>query len=596
MKKKWKQICTSIITLATVFSAFPVSQVKASEKDYFTDGKGKVGTVINIDNNRNEQSRFEEGWLTVESETAYCIDINTDFQTGYKTRYDATTKMTANQISDVALSLEYVKQYTKSHGELSDKQVYLLEQCLLWRVLSEHLNWNSYNVRADYSIIPEAIQSQGYAEAKAFAKENRNCYNSYGYIYVGKGQDLGQFWTELAVGNAKLQKLSSNVNITDNNDNYSIAGATYGVYTDEGCQNKIATLTTDRDGNSQTIEVKANTVYIKEQTAPKGFQLDKTVYPLTIKAGETATLNVSDSPMVTDTLVELFKIDTETGKAIAQGNASLEGAEFVWNYYDGYYTKETLPEEATHTWTTKTIAEKDSKGVNHYVTKLADKYKVSGDKFYTQNGKNCLPLGTITVLKQKAPNGYLLENAYMQANGSTEQIKGVYVAQVTEDGELAVLVGSNQFSVSDMVVRGGVKIQKRDLETKDTKVQGSGSFKDTEFTITSLNDNPVLVDGKSYNKNEVVKTIHADIEGLASTSIDTLPYGKYQLNESKPVNSYLLEGIVTRDFEIKENGKIVDLTDIDNSIYNQVKHGDIEGVKVSARTHKRLADIPFKTF
>ena len=30
-----------------------------------------------------------------------------------------------------------------------------------------------------------------------------------------------------------------------------------------------------------------------------------------------------------------------------------------------------------------------------------------------------------------------------------EQIKGLYVTQITEDGDLAVLSGSNQFSVSD---------------------------------------------------------------------------------------------------------------------------------------------------
>ena len=93
----------------------------------------------------------------------------------------------------------------------------------------------------------------------------------------------------------------------------------------------------------------------------------------------------------------------------------------------------------------------------------------------------------------------------MQAAGSSEQIKGVYVAQITEDGELAALNGSNQYSVSDKVIRGGVKIQKRDLETKDTKAQGGATLKDTAFEIISLNDNAVLVDGKLYNKNEVVK-------------------------------------------------------------------------------------------
>lgn len=95
--------------------------------------------------------------------------------------------------------------------------------------------------------------------------------------------------------------------------------------------------------------------------------------------------------------------------------------------------------------------------------------------------------------EQTAPTGYLLEGAYMQTKHSSEQITGLYVAQITEDGELAVLSGSNQYSVSDKVIHGGVKIQKRDLETKGTKAQGGATLKDTAFTITTLNDNPVLV-------------------------------------------------------------------------------------------------------
>ena len=64
-------------------------------------------------------STFNEGHLTVEGEDAYCIDINTDFKNGYKTRADASTRMSADQISDVALSIEYVKQYTDSHNGIS---------------------------------------------------------------------------------------------------------------------------------------------------------------------------------------------------------------------------------------------------------------------------------------------------------------------------------------------------------------------------------------------------------------------------------------------------------------------------------------------
>ncbi|MGM0209057.1 hypothetical protein IGI96_003581 [Enterococcus sp. DIV0421] len=198
-------------------------------------------------------------------------------------------------------------------------------------------------------------------------------------------------------------KTSSNASISDGNGLYSIAGATYDVYSDKDCTKQLATLTTDNSGNTDTVEVKAGTVYIKELSAPAGYKVDSTVYSLNVEAGKTATLNVSDTPKVTDTLIELFKIDMETQKDDPQGNASLEGAEFTWKFYAGHYTADNLPSEPTKTWVTKTIAEKDSDGTIHYVSRLSDEYKVSGDSFYTQDGKNVLPLGTLTVEETKAP-------------------------------------------------------------------------------------------------------------------------------------------------------------------------------------------------
>ena len=580
--------------LATVFTALPTTAVHAAETQYWTESEERVGIVERVENNGSISETFNKGHMTVEGEDAYCIDINTGFKNGYKTRSDASTRMSAEQIEDVALSLEYVKQYTKNHSGISSQHAYLLRQLVVWQRLSVHLGWSCDNVRASYDEISKSVQDEVFAGAKAFVRENKGRYDCYGYIYTGEGQNLGQFFAELAVGNGKIQKSSSNTTVTNGNDCYSLSGATYGVYSDKGCTKSVATLATNANGNTDIVELRAATYYVKETKAPKGFQLDKNVYTMTVKAGETTTLKVSDTPKVTDTLVELFKIDMETSKATPQGNASLEGAEFVWKYYDGYYTKDNLPSEPTRTWTTKTIAEKDSNNEVHYITRLADSYKVSGDSFYTQNGTICLPLGTITVEEKAAPNGYLLEGAYMQAAGSSEQIKGVYVAQITEDGELAALSGSNQYSVSDKVIRGGVKIQKRDLETKDTKAQGGATLKDTAFEIISLNDNAVLVDGKLYNKNEVVKTIHTGVDGIAATDADTLPYGKYRIEESNAPEGYLTDGAKPIEFEITEDGKIVDLTDETHSIYNQIKRGDLEGVKIGDGTHKRLANVPFR--
>lgn len=594
MNKILKRLLTGVLTLATVFTALPTTAVHAAETQYWTESSERVGIVEKVMNDGSIGSTFNEGHMTVEGEDAYCVDINTNFKNGYKTRSDASTCLSDDQIADIALSLEYVKQYTASHSGISSQHAYLLRQLVVWQRLSAHLGWSCDNVRASYDEISKAVQDEVFAGAKAFVAANKGRYDCYGYIYTGEGQDLGQFFAELAVGNGKIQKSSSNTTVTNGNDCYSLSGATYGVYSDKGCTKSVAILTTNANGNTDTVELRAATYYVKETKAPKGFQLDKNVYTMTVKVNETTTLKVSDKPKVTDTLVELFKIDMEISKATPQGNASLEGAEFVWKYYDGYYTKDNLPSEPTRTWTTKTTTEKDSNNEVHYITRLADSYKVLGDSFYTQNCTICLPLGTITVKEKTAPNGYLLEGAYMQAAGSSEQIKGVYVAQITEDGELAALSGSNQYSVLDKVIRGGVKIQKRDLETKDTKAQGGATLKDTAFEIISLNDNAVLVDGKLYNKNEAVKTIHTGVDGIATTAADTLPYGKYRIEESNAPEGYLTDGAKPIEFEITEDGKIVDLTDEAHSIYNQIKRGDIEGVKIGAGTHKRLANVPFR--
>ena len=78
--------------------------------------------------------------------------------------------------------------------------------------------------------------------------------------------------------------------MTDGNSCYSKEGAIYGVYKEQACTTKIADLTTDAQGNSNTVEVDAGTYFVKEIKAPKGFVLDKKVHPVTVTAGRTAVV------------------------------------------------------------------------------------------------------------------------------------------------------------------------------------------------------------------------------------------------------------------------------------------------------------------
>ena len=104
MKKTLKRLCTGFLALATIVTALPTTPVHAESKQYWTESAERVGIIEKVMNDGSIGSTFNEGMMKVEGKTAYCIDINTDFRNGYKTRADASSRMNANQISDVALS------------------------------------------------------------------------------------------------------------------------------------------------------------------------------------------------------------------------------------------------------------------------------------------------------------------------------------------------------------------------------------------------------------------------------------------------------------------------------------------------------------
>ena len=208
---------------------------------------------------------------------------------------------------------------------------------------------------------------------------------------------------------------------------------------------------------------------------------------------------------------------------------------------------------------------------------------VSGDAFYyTSDGKTvCLPLGTITVQESKAPAGYQLNPT-------------VFVQKITGDGKQEMVSVYQSSTIEESVIRGGVKIQKRDSETGEAKPQGSATLEGTVFAITTLNENPVLVDGTSYTKDQVVLTLTADKSGSAATAKDALPFGHYRVDETTAPSGYLNSGKISVEFDITEQGKIVELTAKDNSISNQVIRGDLEFVKIADGSQNRLANVPFK--
>lgn len=394
-------------------------------------------------------------------------------------------------------------------------------------------------------------------------------YTAYA-AYSGNKQDM--CWLEktgVPKGNISMQKVSSNPTMTEGNGCYSLEGAVYGVYDKDS--NLITQMTTNAEGKAVSESIPYGTYWLKEIEAPEGFALNPNWSEAITLNAESAVVTVTDIPQNDPINVVLRKRDADTAEDNSQGSASLQNAEFTVKYYKGYYDSDPKAQgiEAARSWVLKT----DEQGI----CKLLDSYKVSGDAFYKDsNGYETFPLGTVTIQETKAPSGYLIDSQ-------------IFVRQIKGGGTIEPVDVYNEVIVSEKVIRGGVSIEKWDFETKKKVPQGSATLAGAEFTITNQSAKAVIVDGKSYEKGKEIMTIKTDEEGIASTKNDVLPYGEYQISETKAPDGYLPEGEnLTQNFSIRKNRELVELNTEKTAAQNKVIRGGVKIEKWDYELHEKV--------
>ena len=93
-----------------------------------------------------------------------------------------------------------------------------------------------------------------------------------------------------------LQQATIEIIKKDRCSNALLAGAVYGVYGDEACQNLIVEMPpTDENGvSSVTIDKTQDVVYLKEITSPVGYLVDATAHDVTLVMGSKVTMELLD--------------------------------------------------------------------------------------------------------------------------------------------------------------------------------------------------------------------------------------------------------------------------------------------------------------
>ena len=380
--------------------------------------------------------------------------------------------------------------------------------------------------------------------------------------------------------NVTLDKSNGNPAMTQGNAAcyaQDLSGAVYGVYSDSALTNEVGRITTDANGHGELngITVQRNVVlYTKELVAPRGFGLDAQVYShmFTVN-GETYNVQSTDQPLNDPLRITLNKVSAD-GNVVANP-ASLEGAEFTVRYYAGQYTMDTLPAAHTRAWVIKTALIG-----GRYVTTLDDSLKVEGDPFYLDGGIPTLPLGTITVEETKAPEGYTLQNKMLSAGGQ-EVANGIALFNITEDNQhVAAVVGGNEYTVVEGVVRGGLEIQKKDADTNENV--GTATFQivnKNNYDVVARDENGDVVATAAAGQT-LPYTITTDANGYWKSNDAFLPAGDYELVEvTAPAGYYL--NTTAKPFEIKDNGEIVSLDYADDKIMLDVAKTDGKGNNVA---------------
>ena len=372
----------------------------------------------------------------------------------------------------------------------------------------------------------------------------------------------------------QLQKTSANTDITDGNSCYSLAGAKYNIYLDKACTDLFGTITTDEDGygcygtgsgtntssnDKGTIAYNKNsgvnvavekgvTYYCKEVEAPKGYDLDETVYTfkdsgsrssggLKIFRAYNGNEQPKDKPINDPIGISLKKRNAVTGETT---NVGLEGAVFQIQYYselidkdcdvaDGDELPQLKADSLKRTWYIETDKNGRAVLMNDYLAK-----NYNSDDFFYFNGLISVPLGTIAIKEVEAPPGYTVSDT-------------VFYRRITEEGAIFAQETNTPIEVpiDEMPANGYIGINKLNESRQGVEGAVYGLYSDEAATTlvseltTDKNGKGVFEFEAKVNQTYYIKEITAP----AGYPLDETIYPVTPTEENTTVETAFIQAI-----------------------------------------------------
>lgn len=328
-----------------------------------------------------------------------------------------------------------------------------------------------------------------------------------------------------------VKKISSDTNVTSNNPCYSLENAIYYVYdsstnqlaksyTFDAAGNVTSTdaiLTTNANGDTNTVNLKYGNYYVKEYRSSKGYMLDNRQYSFSLDSttSGTTTITSTEIPTLDPVSITVTKTDSEgisvvnkTGALPSEkvGSACLEGTVFEICYYNDYYAKASDVSALTPTrkWYVQATWHN---ATNKYTAMLDTEHLVNNGTYtsdalyYDETNKVSVPNGTITVKEVKAADGYKIEGVMTDESGTC--VDNIFIGQIRPNAAYNV-------TDSDLYIADTDKKQNADLNSYNTRTDG-------DFDLTNTPNRGDLsftkVDYTNYNEME---DVFFEIESVAT--------------------------------------------------------------------------------
>ncbi|MBF2599136.1 Cys-Gln thioester bond-forming surface protein [Listeria seeligeri] len=280
----------------------------------------------------------------------------------------------------------------------------------------------------------------------------------------------------IKLGSVDLSKVGQEFGANMPNDNYSLQGATYGIY--DSTDARVGELITNEFGKATSAPLILGNYYLLEEKAPLGYLLSKEKIPFKIdyvgQDVEVLRTQIRAADIEQKGTAKLVKEDAETG-VTAQGNATLDGA--IYELYR---------------------ASSDE---------LVDTVTIKNGQAEVEN----LILDDYYWIEKQAPEGYQLD-------------KQRYDFNLKYDAEIITV--SETVTIKEKVIKERIKVIKCDDITKEPIKNNAATFKIKDMQTGEF----IKQNGKSEFSTDKTGEF---------TTVD-LPYGKYELVEIMAPTNYQL--------------------------------------------------------